>query len=175
MSSFPVCTEKSFRPGGRSECGSMSDSGAQPLTGAIIDWLVAGDIYINLHSGAYIGGEIWGQAYPDPDALTSVSETYRATPAAFRLDQDYPDPFNPSPMIRFQKNSVTSVDITVYDALGQKVVTLLHGMRQPGEYILKFTPPGLLSSLGFHAPDTWNGNSVVHRFKHDRQQIAPRW
>jgi hypothetical protein len=46
-------------------------------------------------------------------------------PAQFALDQNYPNPFNPSTTIRFGLPSAASVRLTVYDALGREVRTLL--------------------------------------------------
>src|SRR5208283_519434 len=80
---------------------SMSEEGAEQLTPAIVNALIAGDMYINLHTGDYIGGEIRGQVSYGSDQLTSVPEKPGSAPLAFDLEQNYPNPFNPTTTIRF--------------------------------------------------------------------------
>lgn len=53
-------------------------------------------------------------------------------PAQFALDQNYPNPFNPSTTIRFGLPSAASVRLTVYDALGREVRTLLNQEQAAG-------------------------------------------
>jgi hypothetical protein len=150
-------------PGDYSVAGmwSTADTGAQPLTGSIVDSLVAGHIYINLHSGAYIGGEIRGQVSPDFDVLTSVDEPAAGAPARFRLEQNYPNPFNPTTTIRFQLGRASLVDLTIYDALGQKLMTLIHGVRPAGSYALEFTSGRAASGVYFCKLEAGNSSQMT--------------
>lgn|GEM_PF-420207 len=140
---------------------STSDSGAQPLTGALVDSLIAGDMYINLHSGAYIGGEIRGQVSHDFDVLTSINVVAPGPPGKFRLEQNYPNPFNPATTIRFQLSHASDVDITIYNALGQKVIMLFHGEKPAGEYSVRFSPASLGSGLYFCRLQAGRSNQIV--------------
>jgi hypothetical protein len=128
---------------------STSDAGSQPLTPAIVDSLVAGHIYINLHTGAYIGGEIRGQVSRDFDVLTSIRELSPMAPGEFRLEQNYPNPFNPGTIIRFQLNHASNVDLAIYNPLGQKVATLFHGEKPAGEFAVKFNASDIGSGVFF--------------------------
>jgi hypothetical protein len=128
---------------------STSDAGAQPLTSAIVDSLIAGHIYINLHSGAYIGGEIRGQVSRDFDVLTSIRELSPMAPGEFRLEQNYPNPFNPNTTIRFQLTRASNVDLAIYNALGQKVATLFHGEKPAGVFPVRFSASDLGSGVYF--------------------------
>jgi flagellar hook assembly protein FlgD/DNA/RNA endonuclease YhcR with UshA esterase domain len=49
-----------------------------------------------------------------------------AIPTQYSLDQNYPNPFNPSTTIRFGLPVAASVRLTVYDALGREVSTLVN-------------------------------------------------
>ena len=58
-----------------------------------------------------------------------------SVPRRFVLEQNYPNPFNPSTTIRYALPVTSPVDISVFNALGQKVKTLIHLANQPsGSY-----------------------------------------
>jgi hypothetical protein len=55
-----------------------------------------------------------------------------ALPKEFKVNQSYPNPFNPSATIEFALPSDGNVTITVYDAIGRKVATLLSEYKVAG-------------------------------------------
>jgi DNA/RNA endonuclease YhcR with UshA esterase domain len=63
--------------------------------------------------------------------ITDVDGQF-AVPTRFSLDQNYPNPFNPSTTIRFGLPVAASVRLTVYDALGREIGTLLNEERTAG-------------------------------------------
>lgn len=56
-------------------------------------------------------------------------------PTRFSLDQNYPNPFNPTTTIRFGLPSAASVRLTVYDALGREVTTLIDNEERAAGYV----------------------------------------
>jgi hypothetical protein len=54
-------------------------------------------------------------------------------PAAYALDQNFPNPFNPATEIRFDLPEAGTVSLVVYDLLGREVATLLREERGAGE------------------------------------------
>jgi flagellar hook assembly protein FlgD len=50
------------------------------------------------------------------------------------LAQNYPNPFNPSTTIAFTLAAETHVEVTIYDAAGTRVRTLVDERRAGGEY-----------------------------------------
>jgi hypothetical protein len=65
----------------------------------------------------------------------SYTETIGAGEAfAYSLGQNYPNPFNPATSIRYSVAAPGQVTIEVYNALGQKVRTLVENHKVAGEY-----------------------------------------
>jgi hypothetical protein len=52
----------------------------------------------------------------------------------FELAQNYPNPFNPSTTINYTIPKNTNVAISIYNAIGQKVVTLVNKKQAAGSY-----------------------------------------
>ena len=68
-------------------------------------------------------------------------------PEAFELQQNFPNPFNPSTRIRYAVTEQAHVRLSVYNSLGQHVSTLVNGNRSPGWYNVTFDASGLSSGL----------------------------
>jgi flagellar hook assembly protein FlgD len=54
--------------------------------------------------------------------------------AVFSLEQNFPNPFNPTTGIRYQIAGTAAVSLTVYDLLGQAVRTLVNEIKDAGSY-----------------------------------------
>lgn len=76
--------------------------------------------------------QLWEGAEP----TTHVHD--RAGPGAFALGQNYPNPFNPMTAIEFSLPGPSPVRLTVYDALGQRVQTLLNGALPAGSHQIEW-------------------------------------
>jgi len=62
-----------------------------------------------------------------------LAKTAKA-PTEFELSNNYPNPFNPATEIQFQIVEGGMIDLTVYNLLGQKIVTLVHTEKPAGIY-----------------------------------------
>ncbi len=56
-------------------------------------------------------------------ALLSVDELIDVTPTEYALHDNYPNPFNPTTTLRFDLPEVSSITLTIYNMLGQRVRT----------------------------------------------------
>ena len=81
----------------------------------------------------------------DATIIISAEEEGQETPTAFALEQNYPNPFNPSTTIAFTLNKTQRATLSVYDLLGQKVQTLVDGMRPAARYRIPFDASDLAS------------------------------
>jgi uncharacterized protein (DUF1501 family) len=81
-------------------------------------------------------------------------------PETAGLEQNYPNPFNPTTTIRFF-SAGTPVEITVYNALGQKVETLADGTYPPGGYEAVFDGSAHPSGIYFCRLRSESGSQVL--------------
>ena len=59
-------------------------------------------------------------------------------PNVHALHQNYPNPFNPSTVIRYDIAGETTVRLSVFDALGRQVTTLVDQSQRAGSYTLSW-------------------------------------
>ncbi len=59
-------------------------------------------------------------------------------PTEYGLSQNYPNPFNPSTTITYQIPKASSVELKVYNMLGEEVATLVSGEKGPGYYQVRW-------------------------------------
>jgi hypothetical protein len=71
-------------------------------------------------------------------------------PREFKLSQNYPDPFNPVTMIRFEIPSAQHVSLNVYDVLGREVQNLINSDLAAGYYEVQFNGDRFASGVYFY-------------------------
>jgi len=72
-----------------------------------------------------------------------------SAPVQFQLYNNYPNPFNPSTMIRYEipgqaRNDNMLVVLKVYDVLGNEIATLVNEEKPAGSYEVEFNSRGLI-------------------------------
>ncbi|MCX6142909.1 MAG: T9SS type A sorting domain-containing protein, partial [Ignavibacteriales bacterium] len=76
-------------------------------------------------------GRIYSKVYA-AFPTTGVSE--QNVPTAFRLEQNFPNPFNPTTTIGYHISTESHVRLRVTDILGREVATLVNEQKAPGLY-----------------------------------------
>ena len=99
---------------------------------------------LNLFAGTESGG-VWRRAISE--MITSVEKISVKLPTDFILEQNYPNPFNPSTQIEYHLAKETHVTLSIFDALGRSVATLVDEVKNAGTYSVPFSGNGLASGM----------------------------
>lgn len=67
------------------------------------------------------------------DEVSSVQDN-NELPKEFLLDQNFPNPFNPSTVISYQVSTVCQVQLKIFDSLGREIAALVNEEKTPGKY-----------------------------------------
>lgn len=68
----------------------------------------------------------------------------------YYIAQNYPNPFNPSTKINYGLERAGEVEIIVYNILGNKVATLVNGLKSAGNHSVSFNASNLSSGIYFY-------------------------
>ncbi len=86
------------------------------------DTVVIGELYTYYVTALYEGGYESGASN---EVVVEVTSADDLIPAVTRLDNNYPNPFNPETTIRFSLHENNKVEIVIYNIKGEKVRELL--------------------------------------------------
>lgn len=84
------------------------------------------------------------------DGPTAVENAEEMLPKEFALHNNYPNPFNPATMIKYDLPKETDVTLKVYDMLGKEVVTLINEKQSAGYHQYSFNASHLASGVYFY-------------------------
>jgi flagellar hook assembly protein FlgD len=82
-------------------------------------------------------------------AIVSVTGNLQTKPTDFALQQNFPNPFNPTTQINYNLPKGTHVKLTIYNVQGQEIETLVNEFQTAGQ---KFVVWDGLNNLGIEAP-----------------------
>ncbi len=94
------------------------------------------------------GGEVYNIYIDTNDTPLGINNN--SVPVSFTLHQNYPNPFNPTTQINYDISSDANANITVFDALGREVKTLVNKFHKSGKYSVIFDAGGLTSGVYFY-------------------------
>jgi hypothetical protein len=84
--------------------------------------------------------------------LSNATAVHRLSysPKTFELAQNYPDPFNPSTVIKYELPVASSVTLKIYDVLGREVATLVNENQIEGIHVASFDGTRFASGIYFY-------------------------
>lgn len=92
----------------------------------------------------------------DPSTLVGVGNQTSQVADAYKLYNNYPNPFNPSTNIKYAIPSKGIVTLKVYNSLGKEVAKLIDQFHTPGEYEYTFDASGLSSGIYYYTISSGN-------------------
>jgi len=133
------------------------------LAPAVSRWLLLGEYqdvtrsnisfnyvnFPNLKRGDLSNGlnrEFYSAVFPGKTEVLTESRM----PSFFAMAQNYPNPFNPTTTIQYELPQRSGVTLSVYDALGQIVTTIVQGTEEAGSHKVKFDGSNLASGVYFY-------------------------
>jgi hypothetical protein len=87
-----------------------------------------------------------------PSGTTGVEQDFLGmnVPKSFILDQNFPNPFNPTTQIRYHISDAAQVALKVYNNLGQEVATLVQSHQAPGTYTTHWNAQNAASGVYYY-------------------------
>ncbi|MCA0446275.1 MAG: T9SS type A sorting domain-containing protein [Bacteroidetes bacterium] len=89
----------------------------------------------------------------DTDGAVNYSQiqSFISSPVSFEVIGNYPNPFNPSTVIKFTLPEVSTVVVKVHNIIGQEIATLVNGKMDAGVKEIRFDAKGLSSGIYFYS------------------------
>ena len=108
-------------------------------------------------SAGYNGG-IWRR--PLSEVITSVKPQQTKIPNHFYLNQNFPNPFNPTTTISYEIPQKSFVTIKIYDLLGREVTALVNEEEIAGSHSVNFNAQNLSSGVYFYSVNAGGFNQT---------------
>ena len=116
-------------------------------------------------------GKVYIYSYKN---IVDVKDRKKNIPRFFKLSQNYPNPFNPTTTIQYSIDNGQFVKITIYDVLGEEVVTLVNEEKPAGEYKIEFNASkyNLSSGVYFCEIKIYGGNTSENGVESQRIKMV---
>jgi len=98
------------------------------------------------------------------ESVSTDDELFTGIPERVSLEQNFPNPFNPTTQIQFSLTNAQQVNLDVYNVVGQKVATLLSdASRGAGSHTVTFDASRLSSGVYFYRLGLQNGEQLTRK------------
>jgi plastocyanin len=99
----------------------------------------------DFHSGLGMTGQF------DASSTAGVKDANTSNlPDAFKLRQNFPNPFNPATTFSFDIPSMTHVSLKIYNLIGEEVATIVNENMSPGSYSKVWNAASMPSGVYFY-------------------------
>jgi hypothetical protein len=128
---------------------ASSDDGAswRSIGDGLTDMSVGSLVIKSANLFAATSSGVWKRPLSE---IMSVSPERGILPQKYILEQNFPNPFNPSTTIHYGLPSKSHVTLAIYNILGQKVTQLVNGEEEAGYHEVRFDGSNLASGVYFY-------------------------
>jgi hypothetical protein len=96
------------------------------------------------------------------ESSTTSVESNSEVPCSFSLEQNFPNPFNPSTEIGYQLNTTAEVQLIVYNLIGKEIAILVNQVQRAGHHTVTFNANNLASGM-YYAKLQADGKSQIRK------------
>ena len=125
------------------------------ITYSVFDTATVNPVFADTAKRNYKSTTLTALGFGDQSSLTAIKDR-PGVASTYQLEQNYPNPFNPSTNIRFSLKESGNVHLTVYNALGREVASLVNEYMTKGNHEVEFNASNLPSGLYFYTIKTAN-------------------
>ena len=83
-------------------------------------------------------------------SMSTGVEEQAFAPQRFQLFANYPNPFNPSTIIKYQVPQTSLVTLRVFDILGREIAFLVNEEKPAGTYSIQWNASNMSSGVYFY-------------------------
>ena len=95
-------------------------------------------------------------AVTSPGTINSIGADGKQMPDQFTLEQNFPNPFNPTTMINYSIAKEGHVRLIVFNAIGNKVATIVNENKPAGNYSIQLNGSNLSSGIYLYRLESGN-------------------
>ncbi|MFA7419030.1 MAG: T9SS type A sorting domain-containing protein [Melioribacteraceae bacterium] len=122
-----------------------------PVSGDVISPKEGDVLAFSSYKPFQVGDEI---IFSTANIDVGVDDDKNVLPVRFKLNQNFPNPFNPQTIIKYEVSTLSKVEIKIFDVLGREIKTLVNETKLPGKYEAAFNASGLPSGVYFYRIQT---------------------
>jgi hypothetical protein len=104
--------------------------------------------------------DTWDFAAEKAKNPLSVAQTDASIPTVYALEQNFPNPFNPSTTIKYALPLNGIVTLKIYNILGQEVASLVNQEQAAGNYTVSFNASHLASGMYVYRIESGSFSSI---------------
>jgi hypothetical protein len=133
------------------------------VTSDVPDKAIIAATIVNTNSGTGHPGSFFLLDDLNLSGTATSVDNEKMIPAEFSLEQNFPNPFNPSTKIVYNLPENSFVSLKIFNAIGMEVATLVNSVTPAGSHEILFDAQGYNSGVYFYTLKT--GNNFVQTKK----------
>jgi hypothetical protein len=105
------------------------------------------------NTAGYMGQPVVAQLDVDDitaASVTGIADDQGSIPKTYSLEQNFPNPFNPTTSIKYNIPGNSFVSLKIYNAIGKEVTSLVNNVEPAGSHDVLFNASGLNSGVYFY-------------------------
>jgi hypothetical protein len=138
-------------------------------------------VYLEIEKDGYEIKTLSVQIWPDSNTsisiiklITGIGDEHPFPLSYYKLEQSYPNPFNPTTTVSFVIGHLSFVTLKVHDILGREIATLVNDNKPAGEYKAEWNAEGVPSGVYFYRIVAVSTSGPVNTFTQVKKMVVLR-